>query len=100
MLGYFKVALKLSERWNFGPALVSKATGSICLCGFAKPSTGLGGNGLGRDAPVSAGVQEPKASAYLDQELKQHGRASPCCAQHDVFSFWGCRWGGDANLVW
>lgn len=50
VLGYFRVTLKLSEHWNFGPALVSEATGSICLCGFAKPSTGLGGYGPGRDA--------------------------------------------------
>lgn len=100
MLGYFKVTLKLSEHWNFRPALVSEATGSICLCGFAEPSSGLGGYGRGRDAPTSAGVQEPRASAYLEQKLKQHGRASPSCAQHDVFSFWDCRWVGDANMVW
>lgn len=32
-----------------------KATDSICLCGFAKPSTGLTGSGLGTD-PVGLEV--------------------------------------------
>lgn len=58
VLGYFKVTLKLSEHWNFGPALVSEATGSICLFGFAKPSTGL------EDLHNQAGRAQSPAGAF------------------------------------
>lgn len=48
-LGYFDVALKLGEHWNSGPAQGAEATGSIGLCGFAKPLTSLQGSGFWRD---------------------------------------------------
>ena len=45
---------------------MAEATGSICLCGFAKPVTGREGSGLGRDT-VGLG-ERAEASAYLEQK--------------------------------
>lgn len=48
-IDYSDVALKLGEHWNLTPALGAETIGFICLSGFAKPSTGLQGSGLGGD---------------------------------------------------